>query len=286
MDSRDEGKDLEEDEISYLALGDLMNRFTRPVVQSAIEALQLKPGSRGLDAGCGLGNNTLWLAEAVSPDGHVTGMDISEEGLSRAKEKLKGSDLSKQVSFEIGNIFDLPFEDKTFDWVWSSDVLYLWLMGDEGSLQKPQVVMKELARVVRPGGKVALFFWSSQKLLPGYPLLEARLNATKSACFAGPYGIQPELHSTRALGWFQKADLKRPEVRHFLLEIRSPFSDEDKKVLTETFRMLWNKAKSEVSGEVWAEYQCLCGPSSPDFILNLPDYNGYIVYSLYYVDIE
>jgi len=150
MESEDGKKDLDEDEVSYLALGDIMNRFTKPAVQSAIDTLQLKSGSHGLDAGCGIGNHTLWLAEAVSPEGHVTGIDISKEGLSQAKEKLQSSDLKKQVSFKIGDIFTLPFENDTFDWVWSADVLYLWLMGGKGSLINPHTVIKELARVVKP----------------------------------------------------------------------------------------------------------------------------------------
>lgn len=286
METDDSRQDEEEDEVSYLELGDLMNRFTRSAVNSAIDALGLKIGSRGLDAGCGLGNHTLWLAEAVSPGGHVTGVDISEEGLEIAKEKLKSGDLKKQVSFKTGDIFDLPFEEDTFDWVWSADVLYLWLMGSKESPVSPQTVIKELARVVKPGGKIALFLWSSQKLLPGYPLLEAKLNATKAANFAPPYGISPKLHSTRALGWFQGAALRDPKVKNFVVEFQASFSDEDKKALTGTFRMFWNKAKSEVSDEVWSEYNRLCSPNSPDYILNLPDYNGYFIYSLFYALVE
>ena len=263
-----------------------MNRFTKPAVQSAIDALQLKSGSRGLDAGCGIGNHTLWLAEAVSPEGHVTGVDISQEGLSQAKEKLQNSDLKKQVSFKIGDIYDLPFEDDTFDWVWSADALYLWLMGDKESPHNPQAVIKELARVVKPHGTVALLFWSSQKLLPGYPLLVAKLNSTKAANFVGPFGIQPKLHSTRTLGWFQIANLREPKVQNFVVEFQAPLSDDDKKALVGTFGMFWNKAKPEVSDEVWAEYKRLCNPRSSDFILNLPDYNGYIVYSLFHAFVE
>ncbi len=286
MKSENINQGEEEDEVSYIALGDLMNRFTRPVVSSAIDALGLKPGSRGLDAGCGIGNHTLWLAEAVSPDGHVTGVDISEEALSIAKVKLESSNLKKQVSFQFGDIFNLPFEDKTFDWVWSADVLYLWFMGSKESPVNPQAVMKELARVVKPGGKIALLLWSSQKLLPGYPLLEAKLNATQAANFTGPFGIQPKLHSTRALGWLKMAGLREPKVKNLVFEFQAPFSDEEKEALVGTFKMFWNKAKPEVSDEVWAEYKRLCSLESSDLILNLPDYHGYFVYSLFYAFVE
>jgi demethylmenaquinone methyltransferase/2-methoxy-6-polyprenyl-1,4-benzoquinol methylase len=46
--------------------------------------------------------------------------------------------------------------------------------------------------------------------------------------------------------------------------------------------MFWGKAESEVTPEDWAEFQRLCQPESPDFILNVPDYYALITYSLFY----
>ena len=189
--------------------------------------------------------------------------------------------MTGQVSFQMGDIFDLPFEDDTFDWVWSADVLYLWLMLEGGS-KGPLRVMKEFVRVVKPGGTIAFLFWSSQKLLPGYPLLEARLNATEAANFAGAHGIPPELHSSRALGWFFGAKLKTPKIRSFIAEVQAPFTDEVRDALTGTFKMFWAKARAEVEDDVWSEYKRLCDPGSPDFILALPDYHCFITYSLFH----
>ncbi|TET97077.1 MAG: methyltransferase type 11, partial [Dehalococcoidia bacterium] len=53
------------------------NPLSEAVIPSAIQALQLPRGSRGLDAGCGIGLQALLLAEAVGPAGHVTGLDLS-----------------------------------------------------------------------------------------------------------------------------------------------------------------------------------------------------------------
>ena len=61
------------------------NLLREPVLRSAIRALQLPSGSRGLDAGCGIGVHTLWLAEAVAPDGHVIGLDLSPEFFGSSK---------------------------------------------------------------------------------------------------------------------------------------------------------------------------------------------------------
>jgi len=48
------------------------------------------------------------------------------------------------------------------------------------------------------------------------------------------------------------------------------------------FEMRWEGAQSELSAEDWAEYQRLCQPESPDFILDSPDYYAFFTYSLFY----
>ena len=250
------------------------NPLREPTLRSAIQALQLPSGSRGLDAGCGIGSHTLLLAEAVGPGGHVTGLDLSPEFLAHARKVVKKSSLSEQVSFLEGDVNKLPFDEDTFDWVWSVDCVgYAPL--------EPLPVVKELARVVKPGGSVAILAWSSQQLLPGYPLLEARLNATASGIAPFVKGKRPELHFLRALGWFRKAGLEEPTAQTFVGDVHAPLSDDIRRALVSLFEMLWGKPQLEVSQEDWAEYQRLCLPESPDFILNLPGYYAFFTYSMF-----
>jgi len=109
-------------EIEYVAqMLYVGNPLLEPVVRSAIQALQLPSGSRGLDAGCGIGLQALLLAEIVGPAGHVTGLDLSSELLVYAKDIVKKAGLSEQVSFREGDVNKLPFDDDTFDWAWSKD---------------------------------------------------------------------------------------------------------------------------------------------------------------------
>jgi demethylmenaquinone methyltransferase/2-methoxy-6-polyprenyl-1,4-benzoquinol methylase len=96
-------------EVSYLSMAASIHRVTEPAIRSAIRALQLPSGSRGLDAACGVGTHTLWLAEAVSPDGHVTGVDISPECLACAEEIARSSELAKAVSFQYGDMNGPPY---------------------------------------------------------------------------------------------------------------------------------------------------------------------------------
>jgi len=241
------------------------------VIRSAIQALQLPSGSRGLDAGCGIGSHTLLLAKAVGPAGHVTGLDLSPELLVHARETAKKSSLSRKVSFQEGDVSKLPFDDNTFDWVWSVDCVGY-------PTGEPLPLLKELARVVKSGGIVAILGWSSQQLLPGYPLLEARLNATS------PYfkGKRPELHFLRALGWFRDAGLKEPTAHTFVGDVHAPLSDDIRNALMSLFQMLWEEQQSDVTEGDWAEYQRLCQPGLSDFILNLPDYYAFFTYSMFY----
>ncbi len=264
------------DKTSYLDMAAWMHRVTEPAVRSAIRALQLPAGSRGLDAGCGVGTHTLWLAEAVSPGGHVTGIDISRECLTRAEETAGKSGLATQVSFQYGDMEDIPFDDDAFDWTWNADTL--WPVGGKD----PLPLVRELVRVVKPGGIVAILFWSSQRLLPGYPLLEARLNATCAANFPYTDGTRPELHILRALDWLQEAGLDEPQARTFVADIHAPSDAAARDALIGSFQMLWGKAEPEVASKDWAQFQQLCQPESPGFILNLPDYYAFITYSLFW----
>ena len=251
------------------------NPLREPVLRSAIQALQLPSGSRGLDAGCGIGLPALLLAEAVGPTGHVTGLDLSSEFLIYAERIVEQAGLSEQISFREGDVSKLPFDDDTFDWAWSVDCVgYAPL--------EPLPLVKELARVVRPGGSVAILAWSSQMLLPGYPLLEARLNATASGIAPFTKGKRPELHFLRALGWFRDAGLEEPTARTFAGDTHAPLPDDLRRALIALFEMRWPGVESELTQEDRAEYQRLCLPGSPDFILNHPDYCAFFTYSMFF----
>jgi ubiquinone/menaquinone biosynthesis C-methylase UbiE len=263
-------------DVSYLGMACWIHRVTEPAIRSAIRALQLPAGSQGLDAGCGIGTHTLWLAETVSPEGHVTGIDISRGCLARAEETASQSSLAAQVSFQHGDMGHLPYDSDAFDWAWNADTL--WPVAG----RDPLPLVRELVRVVRPGGVVAILFWSSQRLLPGYPLLEARLNATCAASFPYTDNTRPELHVLRALGWLQEAGLDDAQVRTFVADTHTPLDSATRDALTGSFHMLWGKAEPEVTPGDWAQFQRLCWPGSPDSILNLPDYYAFITYSLFW----
>ena len=245
-----------------------------PVLQSVIRALEFPSGSRGLDAGCGIGLPAMLVAEALGPEGHVTGLDVSTEFLDQARQIAEEAGLLERVSFREGDVAALPFDDDTFDWAWSVDCVgYAPL--------EPLPLVRELARVVKPGGTVAILAWSSEKLLPGYPLLEAHLSATFSGIAPFTKGKSPEQHFLRARGWFCDAGLEEFTARTFAGDACAPLNGDMRDALIALFGMRWTDVESELTEKEWAEYQRLCLPDSPEFILNHPDYYVFFTYSLF-----
>jgi len=100
-------------------------------------------GSKLLDAGCGTGNFSLKLAEKGVK---VTGIDISEEMMAVAKAKTQKAGFD--LEYKLGNLYDLPFEDESFDAVFS--------MAAFEFIKEPQKAFDELMRVTRNGGTLMI----------------------------------------------------------------------------------------------------------------------------------
>lgn len=250
------------------------NVLREPVLRAIIRALQLPAGSRGLDAGCGIGLQAALLAKAIGPQGHVTGLDILPDLLAFGADLVLKMGFSERITFCAGDVSCLPSQDNIFDWVWSADCI-----GYPAGDLTP--IMKELARVVKPGGYIILLGWSSQQLLPGYPLLEARLNATCSAYNPFLKGKSPQSNFMRAAGCFHSLGLEDVKIETFAGDVQAPLNSKERTALISLFEMLWGEPQSEVSPEDWADYKRLCTPQSPDFILDIPDYYAFFTYSIF-----
>lgn len=248
--------------------------LTKPMVREAVRALDLPVASNGLDAGCGIGSHAVLLARAIGLGGHVTGLDISRKILAHARIIIDILGMSDQISFKQGDVNKLPFEDQSFDWVWSANCVGY-------PAKNPVSSIKELARVVSPGGKVAIVMWSSQMLLPGYPKLEARLSATSAGIAPFKQGQKPKLHPSRALSWFKDAGLFRVSVQTFAGGFHAPLNESIRAGTKALLSMRWDKVESEISKKDQDLYKRLTRPDSPDFILNLPDYYAFFTYSLF-----
>ncbi|MEI4800783.1 demethylmenaquinone methyltransferase [Bacillus sp. FJAT-51639] len=113
--------------------------------KETMRIMDVQPGSIALDVCCGTADWTIGLADAVGSSGKVYGLDFSKNMLSVGKEKVAALQLN-QVELLHGNAMELPFEDNMFDYI----TIGFGLRNVPDYMQ----VLKEMTRVVKPGGKV------------------------------------------------------------------------------------------------------------------------------------
>jgi SAM-dependent methyltransferase len=108
-------------------------------------ALRPRPGARILDAGCGTGIDVATLAPRVQPGGSVHGIDRSERMVALARQRhgeVPG------VSFSVGDVNAIPFSDARFDATFAMRTIQY--------LDDPLTALREMARVTKPGGRIAV----------------------------------------------------------------------------------------------------------------------------------
>ncbi len=160
----------------------------------------LGPGEAVLDLGSGSGTDVFCAAVLVGESGRVVGVDITDEQLAKAA-RLRDRDGFTQVELVEAHIEELPFDDASFDAVISNGVINL-------SPFKGRV-FAEAARVLRPGGRLAI-----TDIVSGRALRErTRRNVDLwAACIAGAIPRKTYLAAIEGEG-LQIADVRRNDYR-------------------------------------------------------------------------
>ncbi len=121
-------------------------RFTDEMRPLFFKWLGISPDSYILDAGCGTGVFTRYLAAGLD-SGHIAGFDINERFIAYGIEKVKELQLTEKVSLKLDDGFHLSYEDNAFDAV--TNYTYIGVLSD------PVAGLKEMIRVCKPGGVVS-----------------------------------------------------------------------------------------------------------------------------------
>lgn len=151
----------EKEKLTAIVYGDTFALYDEKSFDEFIEPLKIRfaansisldvfHGQRCLDAGCGGGRGSILMAECGARE--VVGVDLSPKNVesSRKRAAQKGF---KNLHFQQGSLIEIPFEDESFDIVWCNGVLH--------HTQNPDKGLKEITRVLKPGGRLWLYLYGS-----------------------------------------------------------------------------------------------------------------------------
>jgi ubiquinone/menaquinone biosynthesis C-methylase UbiE len=151
-----------------------------------LQALSLTPSTVFLDLGCGRGNYAIPVAESIGPQGKVYGVDAWREGLEELEERAAARGLKNITAIHANLNEHIPLEDGTVDVCFMATVLHDLLREGSGL-----VAMDEIARVLRPGGRLCIVEFEKVEDGPGPPL-SVRLSPEETEAVITPFGFVKE----------------------------------------------------------------------------------------------
>jgi ubiquinone/menaquinone biosynthesis C-methylase UbiE len=134
-------------------------QFWDRIGSGTVARLALRAGTKVLDVGCGTGASALPAAQAVGPEGSVLGVDLAVRLLDRARTKATAHGLTN-VEFRVADMTALEYPNACYDAVVS--VFSIFFVPDMEGL------VRELWRMVRPGGRLAVTTWGPRIFAPAY----------------------------------------------------------------------------------------------------------------------
>jgi len=184
-----------------------------------MKQMKIQPGHTALDVACGTGDWTIALAKVVGSTGSVVGLDFSQNMLDVGAYKVANAGLGNTIDLVNEDAMNLPYEDNTFDFATIGFALR--------NVPDVQKVLNEMARVVKPGGKVVslevskppfipyrkLFYLYFYKILP----LVAKFTVDKYEEYAWlPESLTKFPDSRELARMFQQAGLDPVQVKLFM----------------------------------------------------------------------
>ena len=153
---------------TWLELEDQQEEVLRPPGELAMDRLELLPGQRVVDLGCGSGRTTLELAARVGPAGEVAGVDISAEMLARGRERATRLGAGN-VEFVHADAQVHEFGAARFDAAYSRFGVMFF--------SDPVAAFANVRRALRPGGALSFVCWQNVSdnewmLIPGVAVAE------------------------------------------------------------------------------------------------------------------
>lgn len=265
-------KKLEEvtEELEFIDIDWLLDHHRTKIKERSrmINDLNLKPGDKVLDLGCGPGLWTIMIAEKVKPNGKVIGIDICKELLEYAEKNIRKNPLKKIIKFQQNDFNDLPFEDNTFDVVFFGNCF--------AYVTNPMQVLEEQKRIVKDGGRIIAKDFDGAIIIfhPINPYLSAKvLGATARGIEQNPPEPFFNNYTGRNLnGFFKKAGFKNISTKSYAIQKLAPLTSEAKRYITgnaEWYAKIGTPYLSETDLHEWHEH---FDPNSEKYILDLDEF--------------
>ncbi len=134
----------------------LSENSEEPLRKFGIDKLAVQNGERILEIGFGTGTSLIELATLVGPEGKVFSVDLADEMLKVASQKLRNAGLENRVELTCGDAMSLPYPAESMDAIFTSFTLELF--------DTPEIpmVLEECKRVLRPGGRLVVVSMSKE----------------------------------------------------------------------------------------------------------------------------
>ncbi len=249
---------------SYASQIDRFSQFAEPELRRVMRDL-VRPGEKAtVDLGCGTGLGTRWLAEQVSGNRLVIGVDLSAPHLRGARRSYSGP----LVQADVSNLC-----------LRAQSVSFVWCCNTINHVAEPALVLANVATILSPGGRIALaqsavlpdmyFAWDSH--------LEEQVRTACHAYYREKYGLSHEDTTgvRGVLGLLQRAGFHDVRVRTHVIERTQPLTSVDRAYFLETvFAGYWGtKVAPHMSAEALEELTDLTDPASSSFCLDRPDFH-------------
>jgi SAM-dependent methyltransferase len=140
--------------IGRVLIGPWLDRISREMNRLALEQMKLAPGDTVLEVGFGGGDLLAMMLEADA--GSAAGVDVSKAMVRRAERRFRREIRAGRLSLYRASAERLPVPDAAFDKAVSLNSLYFW--------PNPEAAFAELARVLRPGGRLVIAFEPPEEL--------------------------------------------------------------------------------------------------------------------------
>lgn len=253
--------------------------FLTPAMERAVASLRLPAGAWVLDAGTGSGAALPALARAAGAAGTVRAVDIDPAVLPLASAHAAQHGMAARVSVEHADLVDVIAFGATepnggFDAIWTGDVV------GPGTFADPAAAVAAMARALRPGGVLALFYSAPQQavFLPGHARLERLLRAA-SERHTGGAADDGHRHHDRHLSWLQAAGLENVALDVFpRIGLRVDTDRSIRAYLENTvWPQMWQAAlacgpQTGMTEADITDLHALTSPDSPHYVLHDPGY--------------